>query len=306
MRTLNSFDLNLLFIVESLYRTLNVSKTASELGMSQSAVSHALAKVRDHFKDPMFVRIAKGVRPTDTAKELRSIIEDFVISARELSSHHKKLDPATMPGRIRIATTDYAEVVLMPSLLRRLKKEAPHLQISIHPTGGALPKMELENGIYDLAIAGFYEKLPEGFYQAKVLEDSFSTAYRKDHSAIHEEIKTKQYFELDHALITLQGDFKDKITKVIGGKKRIRNIVFGSYSFTGLAWTIAESDLVLTAPTLLLDKYKKYFPIQVQKCPISIPNIEIKMVWHGLTHRDPAKIWIRDLIKTEFANVQSR
>lgn len=301
MMALQNFDLNLLLIAESLYRTLNVSKTAKELHMSQSAVSHALGKLRDHFQDQMFVRVAKGVRPTESAKQMRGDVEDIVTRAKLLSSSHKKPNPTSFRGRVSIATTDYAEVILMPGLLKRLKSEAPHLQISIHPTGGELPKSQLENGLYDLAIAGFYQNLPEGFYQTRVLEDSFSTAYRKGHSSIKEEIGARQYYELDHALITLQGDFKDRVSRTKKGEKLTRKIILGSYSFTGLAWTLAESDLILTAPTLLLEKYKTHFPIHVQKCPVDIPNIHLKMVWHGLTHQDPTKIWIRNLIKEEFS-----
>jgi DNA-binding transcriptional LysR family regulator len=293
-------DLNLLFIVESLYRTLNVSKTAHELHMSQSAVSHALARVRDHFGDQLFVRVSKGMAATELARQLKPSIEAFVQQAREVVQPAESFDPKKAKGRITIATTDMIEIVLMPRLLQRLKQEAPDIQMSIRPTNGDLPKAELESGVYDLAIAGFYKNLPEGFYQTKVLEQRFSTAFRKNHSVIHGALKADQYYECDHALITLQGDFKDGNKKTICGKRRERKFVFGSYSFTSLAWTLASTDLVLTAPTMLLNKYKEYFPIHVQEAPIDIPRIEIRMLWHALTHRDPLKAWFRKVLKEEF------
>lgn len=294
-----ALDLNLLFILESLYRTSNISKTADELNMSQSAASHALAKLRDHFNDPLFVRVPKGMSATETAKNLRASIEVFTQQARSLSQA-EKFDPRKAQGRINIATTDMVEVILAPALLKRLKTEAPGLQISFRPTGGELPKSELESGVHDLAIAGFYKNLPEGFYQVKVYEDGFSTAYRKNHPVIQGTLKAAQFYECDHALITLQGDFKDGLRRRINGKNLERHIVFGSYSFTGLAWTVASTDLVLTAPSLLLKKYAEHFPVQVQKCPVDIPKIEFRMIWHSLTHKDPLKVWIRDLIKQEF------
>ena len=70
-------DLNLLFIIESLYRTSNISKTAEELNMSQSAASHALSKLRDHFNDPLFVRVPKGMSATQTAKNMRASVGAF-------------------------------------------------------------------------------------------------------------------------------------------------------------------------------------------------------------------------------------
>ncbi|UYL07843.1 LysR family transcriptional regulator [Bdellovibrio sp. SKB1291214] len=296
-------DLNLLVVVESLYRTLNVSKTAQELSVTQSAISHGLKKLREHFNDPLFVRASKGMTLTETAKRLRPQIEDLVHKALNLSLENEKFDPLKISDRITIATSDYIEILVMPAILKRLKTEAPHLQISIRPTRGDFPKTELESGVFDMAIAGFYKNLPEGFYETKVLEDTFSTAYRKKHPLIQGEIKPAQYSELEHALITLQGDFKDDLTKKAGEKRKPRKIVFGSYSFTGLAFTLSQSDLVLTAPTLLLNKYAEYFPIQVQPSPYPMPAINMRMVWHSRTHKDPLRLWFRNVIKSELAKI---
>lgn len=285
-------DLNLIYIAESLYRTLNVSKTAAELGMSQSAVSHALAKLRDHFGDPLFVRISKGMAATDLAKELRSSIEAFTQQGRDLALKKEVFDPKKAKGRIVIATSDMFEILLMPSLLKKVRSLAPELQVSIRPTGPDLPKEELENGSVDIALAGFFKNVPEGFYQRKALDVHFSTAYRNNHPSIKKPLTMNEYYEKTHALITIQGDFKDSFS-------RKRKFAYGSYSFTGMAWTLASSDLVLTAPTLLLKKYQEYFPITIQKCPIDIPKAEIRMVWHGVTHKDPLRMWFRELLKEE-------
>lgn len=299
-------DLNLLFIMESLYRTQNVSKTAEEFFMSQSAISHSVAKLRQHFGDPLFVRVSKGVSPTEMAKTLQPEIELFVQKARELGQPTEKFNPATATGRLTIATTDMLEIVLMPRLLERLKHEAPGIQVSVRPTYGQLPKAELESGVYDLAIAGFYKDLPEGFFQSKLLDTDFSVAYRKGHPRLNGELTTAKYFECDHAVITLQGDFKDSLRTKTGGKIRTRNFVFGSYSFTGLAWTLASTDLVLTAPTILLRKYQEYFPIVVQKPPVPVPDVQIRMVWHLLTHKDPLRVWFRDVLKQELRQENAR
>lgn len=298
-------DLNLLVVIESLYRTMNVSKTAQELSVTQSAISHGLKKLREHFNDPLFVRASKGMTLTETAKRLRPQIEDLVHKALALSQENEKFDPLKITDRITIATSDYVEILVMPAILKRLKTEAPNLQISVRPTRGDFPKTELENGTFDLAIAGFYKNLPEGFYETKVLEDTFSTAYRKKHPLIQGEIKASQFYDLDHALITLQGDFKDNLAKKVGDKKKTRKIVFGSYSFTGLAFTLSQSDLVLTAPTLLLQKYAEHFPINVQPSPCPMPGINMRMVWHSRTHKDPMRLWFRNLIKSELAKVST-
>ena len=296
-------DLNSFFLLESLYRTLNISKTAEELNMSQSAASHVLSKLREHFGDPLFVRVARGMAPTDTAKAMKAEVEAFTEKAVRVTQKPAKFDPAKAEGRITIATSDMIEIILIPALLKRLQKEAPGIQLSIRPTRGQLPKAELENGTFDMGVAGFYTQVPEGFYQSKVLETHFATAYRKNHPTIKGELKANDFYEQEHALITLVGDFEDTLVRTIGGKKRKRKIVFGSYSFTGLAWTLATTDLVLTAPVVLLNQYAKYFPIKIQKTPIETPKIEIRLVWHALTHKDPLRIWMRELIREELARI---
>jgi DNA-binding transcriptional LysR family regulator len=302
---LRNVDLNLLVIADALYRHRNVSRAATELGLSQSAVSHALARLRKDFDDPLFVRTAKGVLPTEFARSIQADLVELVQRADRLLNRRAAFDPAVARGRIVFSTTDYVEVVLMPKLLKTLAREAPGLQVSIRPTGGELPKRGLEEGSVDLAIAGFYENLPEGFYQAKLFSDTFSSATRKGHPIVRDRLGIDDFFALEHALITLSGDFKDKITTLVGKKRRERRIVYGSYSFTGLAWVLAEADFVLTAPTLLIEAYAQHFPIKAWKCPIDVGSIDLQMVWHEQTHRDPLRVWLRARIKDVCAKLNA-
>src|SRR5262249_51455729 len=133
-------DLNLVYVAEALYRHLNVSRAAVALGVTQSAVSHALGRLRDHFDDPLFVRVAKGVAPTAAATALRSQIDELAERGRELSRSAEPADLTRVRARFTIATTDYVEVLVMPALLARLATEAPHIQVSLRPTGAELPK----------------------------------------------------------------------------------------------------------------------------------------------------------------------
>ena len=290
---ISSVDLNLLVIAATLFRNRNVSKAAQELGLSQSAVSHALSRLRDHFDDPMFVRTSKGVAPTEFARNIQTELLDVVHKTELLVNRKKAFDPKEARGRITLSTTDYFEVVVLPKLQPYLAKEAPGLQLSIRPTMGELPKRELEEGRIDFAIAGFYVDLPEGFYQAKLFKDSFGSATRKEHPRIQGRMTEEQYFKEKHALITLQGDFRD----TVGSKKSPRDISYGSYSFTGMAWVLEKSDLVLTAPSLLLKQYQRFFPINVWPCPVRVDPIDIQMIWHAQTHDDPLRVWFREKLR---------
>lgn len=291
-----NLDLNLVYVAESLFRHHNVSRAAKELGVTQSAVSHALNRLREHFDDPLFVRVAKGVAPTEAAKALRPALEDVAERGRELSRRSHAVDMARARGRFTIATTDYVEVLLVPALLERLRREAPGIQISLRPTGGELPKAELEAGAVDVACAGFYRDLPEGFFQTRLFDDELAVGVRKGHPLAKGPLTLERFRAADQALITLQGDFKG----ARGG-----SIVYGSYSFTGMAWTIARTDLVLHAPRRLLEHYREYFPIQVLDSPAP-RTIELRMTWHALTHRDPVKRWLRAAVVEALATTAPR
>ena len=297
MAHIRNIDLNLLITLECLYRHLNVSSAANELGITQSGISHSLNRLREHYKDPMFVRISKGIAPTEFAKSIRYEVEEFVTRAHHLSEKIEIFNPKLASGRIVISTTEYFEILIGDKLYSRLLKEAPNVQISFRPTLGSLPKDQLEVGHCDIAIAGFYKNLPEGLYQQKLFSDSFSTAYKIGHPKFKKGLNQENFYQSKHALITLQGDFKDGFSKIIQGKRQVRSIQYGSASFTSLAWTISNSDLVLTAPTLLLKRYKEYFPIELKPCPIDTTPLSIQMIWHGLTHQNPLRKWVRQIIK---------
>lgn len=294
---ISAIDLNLLGIASALYRHRNVSKAAQELGLSQSAVSHALARLRDQFGDPMFVRTSKGVAPTEFARTIQTELLDVVHKSELLLNRKKAFDPKEARGRITLATTDYFEAVVFPKLQPILAREAPGLQISVRPTVGELPKRDLEEGKIDLAVAGFYSDLPEGFYKGKLFKDSFGAATRKNHSTIRTRLTVDDYFAAQHALITLQGDFRDSMMTQVGKKKLTREIVYGTYSFTGIAWVLEKSDLVLTAPSLLLKQYQRFFPIQIWPCPVDLDPIEMQMIWHAQTHDDPLRAWFREKLR---------
>lgn len=292
-------DLNLVFVAEALYRHLSVSRAARELEVTQSAVSHALAKLRVQLDDPLFVRVAKGVAPTATAKSLRPAIEELAAKARALETHRAAFDPAKARTRFTIAATDFVEILLMPRLLPRLRREAPLVQVSLQPSGGELPSATLQSGAVDVACAGFYRDLPEGFFRTSLFDDEFAVGCRKNHPLARRPLTVRRFLEADHALLSLRGDLKPSDAR---GPAASRRIVYGSYSFTGMAWLLADTDLLLTAPRRLLERYRETFPVTVLEHPCPPPRLKLQMVWHAVTHADPAKAWLRRLVKESLAS----
>ncbi len=297
MNTINSMsekiDLNLLFILENLYKTQNVSLTAKELYLGQSAVSHALGRLRKHYNDELFVRVSRGMAPTKFALSIKEDVLSFTEVARKVSAGKAKFNPYEVNASITIATTEMIELLIGPQLICFLKKEAPGVRIHFKNTLGAFPKKELETAEIDIAIAGFFKDIPDGFFTRRVLTSNFVTCVRKGHEILDSDLSLEKFYELDHALITIEGDYKDQTSKKT---KRVRNFKLGTSSFTSLAWIIAETDLVLTAPAPLVKKYCEYFPLKAISPPVTYDSIQINMLWHSLTNKDPLQKWIREKI----------
>ncbi|MFM8314065.1 MAG: LysR family transcriptional regulator, partial [Deltaproteobacteria bacterium] len=151
MVNIKNIDLNLLVVFGALCTEKNTTKAAQRLGLSQPAISHALARLRQQLNDPLFVRASRGLVATQRALELEKPVVHLLSQLDSLLTGPSVFTPRTARNVFRIATTDYFEQIALPKLLNVLEKEAPDVTVVSRPTLGSLPKTELENGHYDLA-----------------------------------------------------------------------------------------------------------------------------------------------------------
>lgn len=290
-------DLNLLSVFHALSKEKSTTRAAQTLGLSQPAVSHALNRLREMFKDPLFVRASRGLVPTQKAIELAGPIEKLLGDAETILSEKVSFDPSTEVREFRISTTDYFEVIALPKLLKKISVEAPGIRIISSATQGTLQKDSFENGNLDLAIAGYFGDLPEGYFQQTIFRDNFVCVGRKGHPAFKGNFSVGKYSEARHILISPQGDMKSRTAGALKKLKFEQQFQAGVASFVSPGWMVAESDLLLTCPKKLADAYQKYLPIEIHKLPVTIDGISIVQVWHARHHKDPAHTWLRSVIK---------
>lgn len=293
---INTNDLNLLGVFHALARELNTTKAAKSLGLSQPAVSHALGRLRLMFNDPLFVRASRGLTPTLKAKEIMGPIEN-ILKQTESLFREVRFNPAEEKRVFKISTTDYFEVVALPRILKKISEIAPGIQIVTRPTRGELQKEDFEKGELDLAIAGYFGDLPEGYYQQSVFKDDFVCVARSGNPVLKGKLTVKKYAEARHVLISPQGDMNSKSAKALKKLKLDQNFQAGISSFTAPGWIISESDLLLTCPSKLAAAYAKYLPVEKVKLPFALDGINVVQVWHSRHHRDEAHAWLRNVIK---------
>src|SRR5579863_2574737 len=168
---MRNIDLRLLELIRELHRTGSVSNAAQNLGLSQSAVSMSLARLRKHFNDPLFVRTSRGMEPTSYAEVL--ICE--LIKATELleSAMERRLhfDPMTSDRMFHLISTDIAQLTILPPLVKCLASAAPGVRINLRQLTEEAPRL-LESGEADLAI-GLIPQMGAGFCQRRLFTSQF-------------------------------------------------------------------------------------------------------------------------------------
>ena len=167
-------DLNLLMVFDALLRENSVTKASESLGLTQSATSHALNRLRVYFDDPLFVKVGTRMEPTSKAAGLRQAVVDVVANVRQNILPGSTFNPAVAKRIFTICMTDMGELVFLPALLERFKREAPHCTLRTVQVPVEQIESLLASGEADLAL-GSIRVVPEGLYQQRLFLHQFRT-----------------------------------------------------------------------------------------------------------------------------------
>ncbi len=288
---MTNIDLKLLAVIGELHRTRSVSQAAERLELSQSTISMSLAKLRKHFKDPLFVRTSAGMEPTPHATELIGLLQKAESLLQSALEHHVVFEPLASERVFRIQSTDIAQVTLLPKLMQRLKRIAPSVAINLGRISQETPKL-LESGDMDLAV-GFIPAMGAGFCQQRLFKDRFVCAIRADHPRIEKTLSVKQYEAETHLAIATTGTGHGIVEKILEAKKIRRNVGVTVPSFLGIVTLIASSDYIATLPEQLARHLAQPGNIRVLPLPFEVPPYYIVQHWHERYSQDPASRWLR-------------
>ena len=202
---LASLDLNLLVALDALLEERNVTRAAERTGVTQSAMSHALARLRALVGDPLLVRGKSGMVATARAEALALPIRRALEGIVHALQSPEPFEPKTARLSIRIATSDYGELVLLPKLVRRLEREAPHIDLRLIPhTGDSLGP--LVEGTVDLIVAPVRPgDEVQGVLAKKLFDESFVCIVRRGHPLAKKKLTLARFAAASHALIAPRG-----------------------------------------------------------------------------------------------------
>lgn len=311
---LHRIDLNLLVALDALARERNVTKAAARAGVSQSAMSHTLRRLRELFDDPLLVRGRGGMVLTPRAEALAVPLRSGLVSLARTLAEPPAFEPEQASRTFRIVSPDLFDALVLPTLLRRLGREAPSVDLAVVPMSKRLSD-SLETGEVDLAI---YPVLldPQPFeldtqvdaelQRRTLFRDSFRCFVRNDHPALagRRKLTLTAYTRLNHVLVSPGGEGPGVVDRVLEARGLQRRIALRVPQFATALEVVAQSDLVLTAPSSL-SRCSTGSSLASRPAPVDIPEHAITMIWHPRFTEDPAHRWLRELMIDVTAKVPS-
>lgn len=289
-------DIRLLSVFDEIYKTRSVSRAADALGLGQPAVSIALAKLRQHFDDPLFVRTSNGMDPTPLGEELVQPIRAALDALNEALGHRSVFAPAESERCFRICMADISQLVLLPKLWSRLRATAPGVRIEVVPLKDASTTAQLlETGAADLAI-GFMPHLEAGFYQQVLFRQHYVVLASADHPRIRNGLSRKRFESENHVIFTTAGTGHQMIDQELAKQGIHRRIALTIPNFVGAAFVIEHTDLLMIIPRRLAELLRGRGEFSIFPLPFQMPDYAVKQHWHERYHHDPGNRWLRGMI----------
>ncbi len=289
-----NIDLNLLKIFNAIYSERSISRAAEHLGMSQSAVSHALQRLRHALDDPLFIRSKSGVDPTARSDEIAEPIFQAILQINGVITQPSSFDPRTSDRIFHFGLPDHAVARYAPLILDRFAKEAPNLSISLYPHPIQQLIEMMENNRLDMA-AAVYHSPPARFRTIKLFKSHHVVIAAKDHPFIQGQLSLNDYKKARHLVFSNDGNrhsYLDDILLPLGVE---RNIAATIASHMASPIIVSNSDLIATTTMELVQPFLERYELQVFETPFPVGDVDIKLIWHQRHDRDPAHQWMRQL-----------
>jgi DNA-binding transcriptional LysR family regulator len=291
-------DLKLLAVFDEVYKTRSVSRAGENLGMPQSSVSIALARLRRHFGDPLFVRTSEGMQPTPHATGLVADVRQAVELLRNVTRQRAVFDAAKATRTFRVCMTDITHLALLPAMMNRLSEVAPLVQVEITHISNDTSKM-LESGGADLAV-GYMPSLEAGFFQQKLFDQSFACVVQRQHPRVHSRLTQNAFQRERHVLVTASGTGHELVDRELERLGVRRNVVLSLPNFLGIGALVASTELMITVPERVASTLLRIADVKSFAPPFDLPSFAIKQHWHERFQQDPANRWLRSVISDLF------
>lgn len=299
---LATLDLNLLVAFDVLAAEGNVTRAAQRMGVTQSAMSHTLRRLRETLGDPLLVRTGGHMSLTPRAESLVLPLRAALDQLRRALAEAPDFRPQSSQRHFRVAGPDLVEMLFVPSLLAELRRHAPRLSMTMLQLSPSAAEAQLMAGELDLVIRARQlgveaEATTTGFMRRSLLRDSWSCFLRDDHPALGRSgrLTLRRFLDAQHVLVSPSGRGEGIVDVMLARDGKSRRIALRVPHFVSAPVVVAQSDLILTAPTALRH-IVGHLPLACVKPPLTLPEHSVDAVWHARFHEDAGHRWFRQRV----------
>ena len=294
-------DLHLIRILYLLLVEKNVSRVALKLNQPQPSISASLRKLRELTGDPLLVRGARGMVPTQHGESLLLPAKRILDETENLFLKKSPFVPQIEARTFHVAAPDYLDSQFLPNLVALLRRGSPNSRVKIHSLGPRVDYVRLlSDGDMDLVIANWDEP-PEHLHMSKLFEDPITCVMRADCPYAlrtpSDAMTLDDYLTLPHVAPTqLMPGYLGVIDDFLDRQGLQRNVVVESAYFGLIPNMLAQTDLVLTTGRQFVRQYEKQMPLKTYALPVKFPAMRFYQLWHERVHQAPEHKWLREQV----------
>lgn len=288
--TIRNLDLRLLLIFDAVLTGGSVTQAARRLGMSQPAVSTALARLRHILKDELFTREPGGMRPTPRALDLAVPINE-ALRQLEAAVQPAEFVPGESTRGFRLAIASHTEMAILPQLIARIEEVAPSIQLVARPKPNSEVSRLLDTNQIDFAV-GAVGRVPARFRQAPLYEDRFVCVMRKDHPLAKRDFTLDEFAAARHVLVSSTGESSTLLDSLLAKHRLRRNIHVTLKHFVAGATILGQTDLVAGWFFRSYEPLSRFGDFGLTWRDLPLAPIKVAVVWHPVLSAHPAYKWL--------------
>lgn len=307
MANLNRFDFNLLLALDTLLSERSVTRAADRLCVTQPALSGSLQRLRQHFDDPLLLRVGREMELTPKARALIEPVRMALLHINAALETQAVFEPGTSERTFRVAMSDYCVHVYLPKIVRILARRAPQLRLIVENVFG--PSFSrLEGGDIDMVVTHGDRSLfgREGrdidLLAADLFEDSFVCVVARDHP-IGENMTKEDYLSYPHALAFFGANVRTVEEAEIERRGIVINELLHIPTFAGLLQMLPGTELIATVQSKLAEQLADARKVRVLRPPITLGLLRETLIWHKRNDDDPGHIWLRGVMQEAAAEL---
>ena len=297
----SKIDLNLFLIMSTVYQQGSITAAANKLHLTQPAVSHAIARLREKFDDPLFVRHGRKMVPTAFCQTIIPDVNQALLLLNNTVSQPARFDIQQHKREIKLGLRDVLESMFFPILVPDLLNNTPNLTLNSRQ----IKRSELEPSLAQQSLDIVIDVLMPTHSDIRsrlICHESFSLICRREHPIL-QQLTLENYAKASHALVSLKDFTIDTVDMALATKGITRNIILRCEHYFAAINVVSQSDMIMTMPSSYARLLQQSIPIEVSPLPFDVPDLAVHMYWHKQAEEDPVNQWIRQKLMSISAKI---